>query len=103
MQTIQGGIFDRLRSENSNAQGVALEVEGYPYVDVAECLRIARSSGQPPLLLILDHLQDPQNLGTLMRTAEAMGVHGIVIPDRRAAISPPRSATPVLAPWNICG
>ena len=37
------------------------------------------------VLLILDHLQDPQNLGTLIRTAEAMGVHGIILPDRRAA------------------
>jgi len=41
--------------------------------------------GEAPLILLLDHLQDPQNLGTLFRTAEAMGVHGVVIPDRRAA------------------
>ncbi len=85
LQQLQGGLFDRMRSENNNAQGVALEVDPYPYADVNICLRAARDQGEPPLLLILDHLQDPQNLGTLMRTAEAMGVHGIVIPDRRAA------------------
>lgn len=85
MRTIRGGLFDRLRSEHVNAQGVALEVDDYPYVDVETCLAAAKKAGEPPLLLILDHLQDPQNLGTLIRTAEAMGVHGILIPDRRAA------------------
>lgn len=84
-RTIRGGLFDRLRSEHVNAQGVALEVDEYPYVDVEACLAAARHAGEPPLLLILDHLQDPQNLGTLIRTAEAMGVHGVLIPDRRAA------------------
>lgn len=84
-RTIRGGLFDRLRSEHANAQGVALEVDEYPYVDVETCLAAARQAGEPPLLLILDHLQDPQNLGTLIRTAEAMGVHGIILPDRRAA------------------
>src|SRR5262249_22662169 len=48
-----------------------------------------KSKEEEPLLLILDHLQDPQNLGTLMRTAEAMGVHGIILPDRRAAALTP--------------
>lgn len=84
-RVIRGGLFDRLRRENVNTQGVALEVGDYPYVDVDACLRIARQAGEPPLLLILDHLQDPQNLGTLIRTAEAVGVHGVFIPDRRAA------------------
>jgi len=82
---IRGGLFDRLRRENVNTQGVALEVGDYPYVDMDTCLRIAKQAGEPPLLLILDHLQDPQNLGTLIRTAEAVGVHGVLIPERRAA------------------
>ncbi len=85
VRAIRGGLFDKLRADHVNAQGVALEVEEYPYVTIEECLAIARSAGEPPLLLILDHLQDPQNLGTLIRTAEAVGVHGIVIPERRAA------------------
>jgi 23S rRNA (guanosine2251-2'-O)-methyltransferase len=85
MRPLQGGLFDKLARERVNAQGVALEVENYPYATLDDCLTRARRVGEPPLLLILDHLQDPQNLGTLMRTAEAMGVHGIIIPDRRAA------------------
>ena len=85
VRTIKGGIFDKLARDNTNAQGIALEVGEYPYVEVDECLERARSVGEPPLLLILDHLQDPQNLGSLIRTAEVMGVHGVIIPDRRAA------------------
>ncbi|MDQ3249536.1 MAG: 23S rRNA (guanosine(2251)-2'-O)-methyltransferase RlmB, partial [Chloroflexota bacterium] len=84
VRTIKGGIFERMARENNNAQGVALEVDDYPYVEVDDCLQRAQATGEPPLLLILDHLQDPQNFGALMRTAEAMGVHGIIIPDRRA-------------------
>ena len=82
---IKGGLFQRLTQENVNAQGVALEAGDYPYVEVEDCLRLADQRAEAPLLLILDHLQDPQNLGSLIRTAEAMGVHGIIIPDRRAA------------------
>ena len=70
---------------NANAQGVALEVGDYPYAHILDILANAESQQEVPLLLILDHLQDPQNLGTLIRTAEATGVHGIVIPERRAA------------------
>jgi 23S rRNA (guanosine2251-2'-O)-methyltransferase len=85
IRTLQGGLFDKLAREGSNTQGVALEVGDYPYVSVDECLRRARTLGEPPLLLLLDHLQDPQNFGTLIRTAEALGVHGVIFPDRRAA------------------
>lgn len=84
-RTIKGGLFDKLAQQNAHAQGVALEVGDYPYVELEDILARAKSSGEPPLLLILDHLQDPQNLGTLIRTAEAMGVHGVILPDRRAA------------------
>lgn len=82
---IQGGLFDKLAHEQANAQGVALETGDYPYVSVQECLAAAKARREPPLFLVLDHLQDPQNLGTLIRTADAMGVHGVIIPDRRAA------------------
>ena len=85
LRYIQGGLFDKLAHEQANAQGVALETGDYPYASVAECLAAAKAQKEPPLLLILDHLQDPQNLGTLIRTADAMGVHGVIIPDRRAA------------------
>ena len=84
-RAIKGGLFEKLAQQNANTQGVALEVGDYPYVEVEEILARAKQKDEPPLLLILDHLQDPQNLGTLIRTAEAMGVHGIILPDRRAA------------------
>lgn len=85
MRVIKGGLFERLAEQNSNAQGVALETGDYPYADITGCFELASQQKEPPLLLLLDHLQDPQNLGTLIRTAEAMGVHGVIMPDRRAA------------------
>ncbi len=60
--------------------GVALEADPYPYVSPAEVMSRARASGEPALVLALDVLQDPQNLGTLLRTAEAVGVHGVLLP-----------------------
>lgn len=84
-RNIKGGLFDKLMREGVRTQGVALEAGDYPYATLDDCLANADAAGEPPLLLMLDHLQDPQNLGTLMRTAEAMGVHGIIIPDRRSA------------------
>jgi 23S rRNA (guanosine2251-2'-O)-methyltransferase len=83
-QTVRRTELDRLVG-NADHQGVALEVATYPYVALADLLAVASSRGEPPFLLLLDHLQDPQNLGTLLRTAEAVGVHGVIIPDRRSA------------------
>lgn len=65
-------------------QGVALEVGGYPYVEVDAILGQARKVEELPFILALDHLQDPHNLGALLRTAEIVGVHGVIIPGRRA-------------------
>ncbi len=66
-------------------QGVALETSAYPYVTTADMLALAEQRGEVPLLLMLDLVQDVHNLGTLLRTAEAVGVHGVIIPERRAA------------------
>lgn len=66
-------------------QGVILEASGYPYQNLADILDLAGQRGEPVFVLILDTLQDPQNLGTLLRTAEAVGVHGVVLPLARAA------------------
>ena len=66
-------------------QGVALETSGYPYADIHTMLDLARTRQEPPLLLLLDLVQDIHNLGSLLRTAEAVGVHGVVIQERRAA------------------
>lgn len=82
---IEGGIFAKLAQQHQNAQGVALEVGDYPYVEPDAILAYAEARREPPFLLILDHLQDPQNMGTLFRTAEALGVHGVIIPERRSA------------------
>lgn len=65
-------------------QGVALEASEYPYSSLDDILATAQSRDEAPLLLLLDLLQDPQNVGSLLRTAEAVGVHGVVIQRRRA-------------------
>lgn len=65
-------------------QGVALEVAGYLYVEVVDIQSRARKLGEQPFILALDHLQDPQNLGALLRTAEVAGIHGALLPSRRA-------------------
>lgn len=68
----------------ANHQGIALEASEYPYVDPDEILAESTRRAEPPLLLLLDLLQDPQNVGNLLRTAEAVGVHGVIIQQRRA-------------------
>jgi 23S rRNA (guanosine2251-2'-O)-methyltransferase len=84
LRFIKGGLFDKFKSERVNSQGVALETGEFVYSPVDEILRLAKRREEPPFLLLLDHIQDPQNFGTLIRSAEAMGVHGVIIPDNRA-------------------
>ncbi|RLC96537.1 MAG: 23S rRNA (guanosine(2251)-2'-O)-methyltransferase RlmB [Chloroflexi bacterium] len=69
---------------NINHQGAVLETSEYPYSSLDDILALAQSRDEPPLLLLLDLLKDPQNVGSLIRTAEAVGVHGVVIQRRRA-------------------
>ena len=66
-------------------QGVLLEVAERRFADVAELLALATTRGHDPLLLVLENLQDPTNFGTLLRSAEAAGVDGVVFPERGAA------------------
>jgi 23S rRNA (guanosine2251-2'-O)-methyltransferase len=73
------------RCSGGNHQGVAIEVDPYPYAELDHVRQGIRGSSQPAFLLVLDHLQDPQNLGSLLRSAECMGAHGAVIAARRAA------------------
>jgi 23S rRNA (guanosine2251-2'-O)-methyltransferase len=84
VQRVERQILDKQLRE-ANHQGVMLETGEYPYVELDECLALAVERGEPPLLLLLDHLQDPQNIGTLLRTAEVVGIHGVALPGRRAA------------------
>ena len=66
-------------------QGVVLEAASYPYVSLPDLIEGLGRGPAGPLVLALDYVQDPQNLGTLIRTAEALALDGIVIPERRAA------------------
>lgn len=75
--TVPRATLDRVAAGN---QGIAAEVDPYPYGSLADILERARDSGEQPFVLLLDALQDPQNFGTLLRTAEAVGVHGVIIP-----------------------
>jgi len=79
-------VVDRFQLDNvaENHQGMALQVSGYPYVDLHAIFRQCQTRKEMPFLLLLDQLQDPQNFGTLIRSAHAFGVHGIVIPSSRA-------------------
>lgn len=67
-----------------NHQGVVALVSAKEYVEVDDILNAAVERGEPPFILILDELEDPHNLGAVLRTAEAAGVHGVIIPKRRA-------------------
>ena len=84
IQRVERQLRDK-QLRDANHQGVMLDTGEYPYVELDECLALATERGEPPLLLLLDHLQDPQNIGTLLRTAEVVGVHGVALPGRRAA------------------
>jgi 23S rRNA (guanosine2251-2'-O)-methyltransferase len=64
-------------------QNLLLEVGPYPYADLPDLLARARERAEPPFLLLLDLVQDPRNVGALLRTAEAMGVHGVILQERR--------------------
>ena len=67
-----------------NNQGIALEASEYSYSDLEMIFQKAEKASEPLLMLMLDQIQDPQNFGTLIRSAELFGVHGILIPPRRA-------------------
>ena len=72
-------------SQTENHQGVIAIVPPYEYCDVDDILEQAKSKNEKAFILILDGIEDPHNLGSIIRTAETAGVHGIIIPKRRAA------------------
>jgi 23S rRNA (guanosine2251-2'-O)-methyltransferase len=72
-------------SDDLTHQGVIAQVSPYPYAELDEILRAIEGASEPAFLLVLDSLQDPQNVGALLRTADAVGIHGVIIPTRRAA------------------
>lgn len=72
-------------SEGGKHGGVAAVLAAAEYATVEDLLKVAEEKGEPPFLIIADEIQDPHNLGALIRTAEAAGAHGIIIPKRRSA------------------
>lgn len=71
-------------SETRKHQGVLAFAAAYEYAEVEDMLRIAEEKGEPPFLLLLDNIEDPHNLGAIIRTANLAGAHGVIIPKRRA-------------------
>jgi 23S rRNA (guanosine2251-2'-O)-methyltransferase len=77
------------RSRGGVHQGVGAEIAEFRYAELPDLLDAARARGEPPFLLLLDGVTDPQNLGALLRSAHALGAHGVVLPkDRAAGITP---------------
>lgn len=76
--------LDRLCGDGTVHQGVALSVAAKEYATLDEVFALAESRGEPPFLLLCDGLTDPHNLGALIRSAEACGVHGILLPERNS-------------------
>ena len=91
LQEVEVSKLDTLAGE-ANHQGVAAICPPQAYADIEDILCIAQERNQQPLIIILDSITDPHNLGAIIRTAEAAGVHGIIIPKRRAV-----GLTPVVA------
>jgi len=86
VESVARQALDRL---SDGHQGIAFEASGYPYSTLADILDRAGEQNEAPFILILDTLQDPQNLGALLRTAEITGVHGVILPLARTATITP--------------
>ncbi|MBE1875197.1 23S rRNA (guanosine(2251)-2'-O)-methyltransferase RlmB [Myceligenerans pegani] len=76
--------LDRL-TDHAVHQGIAIQVPPYQYADADDLLDAAASAGEPPLVVALDGVTDPRNLGAVLRSAGAFGAHGVLVPERRAA------------------
>lgn len=72
-------------SETGKHQGVIAFAAAYEYAQVEDMLALAKEKGEPPFLFLLDNIEDPHNLGAIIRTANLAGAHGVIIPKRRAA------------------
>lgn len=71
-------------SETGKHQGVIAYAAAYEYAEVEDMLKLAEEKGEPPFLFLLDNIEDPHNLGAIIRTANLAGAHGVIIPKRRA-------------------
>ena len=76
-------------SETKKHQGVIAVLAAYKYAQVEDILALAAKRGEPPFLFLLDGIEDPHNLGAIIRTANLAGAHGVIIPKRRAGLRRP--------------
>lgn len=84
VQEVQKRKLDEM-SESHNHQGVIAIVPPFEYAELDDILEEAKKRNEEPFIIILDGIEDPHNLGSIIRTAETAGVHGVIIPKRRAA------------------
>ncbi|NLJ40464.1 MAG: 23S rRNA (guanosine(2251)-2'-O)-methyltransferase RlmB [Clostridiales bacterium] len=84
VQEVDRRRLDEISMTGGAHQGVIAFVTPYSYVGVEDILKEAAEREEPPLIMVLDEITDPHNLGSIIRTAECSGVHGIIIPKRRA-------------------
>lgn len=84
IKNVDKALLDRL-SENKRHQGVIAEAMEYEYKDIDDILNYAKSKNEKPFVIILDEITDVHNLGSIIRSAECLGAHGVIIPKRRAA------------------
>ncbi|GAB2568313.1 23S rRNA (guanosine(2251)-2'-O)-methyltransferase RlmB [Gracilibacillus alcaliphilus] len=82
LQRVPRKKLDQLVS--GNHQGVAAQVAAYEYASLEDLFAAADTKGEPPFFVVLDGIEDPHNLGSILRSADATGVHGVIIPKRRA-------------------
>ncbi len=90
IKEVDKGKLDRISVTNSH-QGVIASAALYKYYELDDILKIAEDKGEEPFIIILDEITDPQNLGSILRSCDGAGVHGVIIPKRRAA-----SLTPII-------
>ncbi|UVI29835.1 23S rRNA (guanosine(2251)-2'-O)-methyltransferase RlmB [Paenibacillus spongiae] len=85
VQVVDKRKLDQMVDGGAAHQGIVAQAAAYRYFEVDELLDRARESGEMPFLILLDEIEDPHNLGSILRTAECTGVHGVIIPKRRSA------------------
>jgi 23S rRNA (guanosine2251-2'-O)-methyltransferase len=105
VRAAQQGELERL-APGAVHQGIVAFAPPFPLVDLDRLLAHAEASGRPPMLVAVDGVTDPHNLGSIARTAEAVGAHGLVLPDRRSAPITPvveKSAAGALAHLPVAG
>lgn len=84
VQSVPRQKLDQL-AEGGNHQGVVASVAAHRYAEMDELFRRAEEKGERPFFVVLDEIEDPHNLGAILRTADASGVHGVIIPKRRSS------------------